>query len=180
VSLYRPLVATALFAACLGCAYELVGGAPGERLIAVTTLANDTLEPGVELMLSEALRRELTRRDPFRLVEDPERADLEIRGRVRALETTSRSFSASVRAVEYSVAMQLELDVRSRDGVRVPLDPRALSESEIYLASADLEVSRKNREEALRRLAALLAQRIYDQLLLATSASAPASEEGSR
>jgi hypothetical protein len=164
-------VAATLLVAFLGCAYELVGSAAVERRVSLRTLANDTLEPGVELMVSDALRYELTRSGHFRLVEDPAVADVTIAGRVRALQTTSRSFSAAVRAVEYSVAMHLELDVSSRDGTRVQIDPNSLSESEIYLASADLEVSRKNREEALRRLAALLAARIYDELLLATPVS---------
>ncbi|MFB3066498.1 MAG: beta-ketoacyl synthase N-terminal-like domain-containing protein [Planctomycetota bacterium] len=44
------------------------------------------------------------------------------------------------------------------------LDPNALRTSEIYLASGDVESSRKNREEALRRLSSVLAGRVHDAL----------------
>ena len=38
----------------------------------------------------------------------------------------------------------------------------AMRETEFYLTSADVEAQRKNREEALRRLAGLLATRFFD------------------
>ncbi len=60
--------------------------------------------------------------------------------------------------------MYLALDIRRRDGSEVAIDPNALKESEIYLASSDIEVTRKNRQEALRRVASLLAGRIHDAL----------------
>lgn len=174
------LVAFALLSVpCSGCAYELVRSGAGTASVSLTTLANDTLEPGIELVVSEALRRELVGRGDWRLVADPEAADVTIRGRVSALETSGRSFSADVRSIEYGVRMVLDLEVRLHDQAPLPLDPAALSETELYLTSADLEVGRKNREEALRRLASLLASRVYDELLFATSASSPAADDRS-
>ncbi len=41
---------------------------------------------------------------------------------------------------------------------------RALQEAEYYLASADVEAMRKNRDEAIRRVAGVLAQRVHDTL----------------
>ena len=46
----------------------------------------------------------------------------------------------------------------------IPIDGRALTESERYLASADVEVARTNKQEALRRLAGLLAARVHDSI----------------
>ena len=43
----------------------------------------------------------------------------------------------------------------------MPLDQAALRESERYVASADAEATRKNRQEALRQLASVLAGRAY-------------------
>jgi hypothetical protein len=73
-----------------------------------------------------------------------------------------------VRALEFTLSMALQIDVDGRRGKRLELDRFALQESEIYLASADVEVSRKNREEATRRLAAVLAGRVYDEIELLT------------
>ena len=44
------------------------------------------------------------------------------------------------------------------------IDPRTTRETERYLASADVEALQKNRQEALRQAAALLAGRVYDAL----------------
>jgi len=170
VRAYPVLLVTLLLAPILpGCGYQLLGTerADGAAFhIGLSTLANDTLEPGIELMVSRALRRELLRAGgPLEFVEDPSRAEFMLAGRVHSLNTRSRSFSSSVRAIEFSVAMTLELELIARDGASgPPVDPFALREREVYLASLDVEVSRKNREEALRRLAALLAGRVRAEL----------------
>jgi hypothetical protein len=151
----------------LGCGYSFVrydSGGDSQPSLSLRTLENDSTEPGVELLMTEALRREFLRRGALRLVSDPEDADLVIRGRVLPLLTRSRSFSDVVLALEYDVTCSLELWVGRRDGSTLELDPNALRTSEIYLASADVESSRKNREEALRRLSSVLAGRVHDAL----------------
>ena len=60
--------------------------------------------------------------------------------------------------------MQLGIAVKRRDGSEVPIDPNALNEAERYLASSDIEVTRTNRQEALRRLSSVLAGRVHDAL----------------
>jgi hypothetical protein len=60
--------------------------------------------------------------------------------------------------------MELALTLARRDGTPVAIDANALAESERYLASSDLEVTRTNRQEALRRLAGILAGRVHDAL----------------
>jgi len=60
--------------------------------------------------------------------------------------------------------MRLDLKVRRRDGTPIRISRRALRESEIYQASADVEVTRTNRKEALERLAGILAGRFHDAL----------------
>ena len=98
------------------------------------------------------------------VVSDPETADLVIGGEVDRLHTESLSFSSIQFALEYQVTMRVALDITRRDGTTVRLDPNALQESELYLASADVEVARKNRKEALRRVATMLASRVHDAL----------------
>jgi hypothetical protein len=66
--------------------------------------------------------------------------------------------------LEYEVTLALDLEATRRDGSDVPLGAHSLRETERYLASADAEALRKNREEALRRVAQVLAGRIYDAL----------------
>jgi outer membrane lipopolysaccharide assembly protein LptE/RlpB len=161
------IAALAVVVGVAGCGYSLVryGDGLGEvRSVAVPTPRNDSYEAGVDLIVADALRREFLRRRGVRLVEDPVGADLVLDGRVVAVEGRARSFSSIGLALEYEVTLRLELEARRADATKIAIDPRSLRETERYLASADVEALRKNREEALRQAAAVLAGRIYDAL----------------
>ena len=67
-------------------------------------------------------------------------------------------------ALEYQVEMRLALTAQRTDGTRIALDPDALRDWELYLTSADVEAERKNRDEALRRLSTVLAERTREFL----------------
>lgn len=167
------MAAAAALCATSGCGYRLAGvpstggpaGAPVATL-AIPVLANDSSEPGVELLVTDAFLAEFLRRGEFRLVDDPERADWVLRGNVLPLVTSGESFSSVILALEYTVTLRLalELDPGGGDAEPVRFDPAMLQYSEIYVASADLEALRKNREEALRRSAQALAERVHDAL----------------
>ncbi len=137
--------------------------------IAVVALRNDSPEPWLDRILMDAMRREISARAGFDIVNDPHRADLVLRGRIRPLDVRSKSFSRFVSALEYAVTLGLDLEVVLASGNIVRLDSRTLSESDVYLASADIEVTRTNRLEVLRRLSDLLASRVADSIELIDS-----------
>ena len=162
-----PLLFLAVFVSGLGCGYKVVryGGGLGEvRTVSVRTPENESFEPGVEFMVADALRREFLRRGAVRLTDDPSQADLVLSGSVLPINTAGRSFSSVVLTLEYEVTLRLELKAERADGNQVGIDPRALRETERYLASADVEATRKNRQEALHRLSTVLAGRVHDAL----------------
>lgn len=134
------------------------------RRVAVQTLQNHSLEPGIEVMVSEALRREFQRGGGIAVVADPAQADLVLSGYVLDLITTARSFSSVAFGLEYQVELRLSLAARRTDGTVIALEPSALREWELYLTSADVEAERKNRDEALRRLTTVLAERTREFL----------------
>lgn len=138
-------------------------GANAPRLY-VRTLENDTSEPRVEQLFTESLRREVLRRGGLRLVSEAGAADFRVSGRVAEVRTSGRSFSSTVLAIEYTLSMVLDLDIRRSDGERVKLDGRSLQNSEVYLTSPDVEAGRKNRLESLRRVCDVLAVRVVDAL----------------
>jgi hypothetical protein len=149
-----------------------------ERIrVAVLALRNDSPEPWLDRILTDAMRREIDARGDFGFVNDPHRADLVIRGRIQPLKVVSKSFSRFVAALEYSLTLQLDLEVVRAEGDIVRLDPSMLSETDVYLASADIEVTRTNRLEVLRRLSDLLASRVADSLELIES---PISNSGAK
>jgi len=169
----RAAVLAVVLAALAGCGYAPIryrSALPGVETLAIGPLTNETYEPGVESVVLDALRREALARGGLRLVEDPEVADLVLSGAVRRLTIAPRSFSSVVLSLEYEVYMGLELRATRRGGRSIVIDPRAQNESELYLASADLEAMRKNRREAIRRLAGLLADRVWDSVYQAPTA----------
>jgi len=160
--LAAQLAATGCFAG-----YELVRyqNALGDvKTVAIEALANRSYEPGADAILSDAITSEFLRRGALRLVDDKAAADLVIGGIVEEVTVQSRPFSSIQFALEYAVTVRLSLDVRRRDGTEVKPDERSLQESDLYFASADVEAMRKNREEAVRRVAVILAGRLHDGL----------------
>jgi hypothetical protein len=148
-----------------GCGYHLAGAGidrAGVGKIAIETPKNDSLQPGMEFFVADALRKEAARRGGAKLTDDVGAADLVVTGRIVDLVTRPRTFSSVVLALEYEVTLDLELSAE-RPGAEVPvLDGLLLSESERYLSSADNQAERKNREEALRRVSQVLAARAID------------------
>lgn len=160
-------MALGLAAGAFGCGYTPVRYADAladAKTVAIVGLRNDSFEPGLESLVSDALAREFLRRGALRMVAEPERADLVISGAVEKLGVARKSFSSVALALEYELELTLAVKVARRDGTLVPLDASAQVETERYVASADVEVERTHREEALRRLASLLAGRIHDAL----------------
>ncbi len=154
----------ALLVVAHGCGYAIVrtGGSLGDvRSVSIETPRNDSWEAGAEYVVADALRREFLRRKAVRLVDDPSNADLVVRGRVSRIDTRTASVDSLVLALEYEISLELEIEARRNGGAAVPIDLDALRETERYLASSDAEVMRKNRQEALRQLASVLAGRIY-------------------
>lgn len=150
-----------------GCGYQFVDYKTplGDvRRVAIQALRNESYDPGYDAVVTDSLVREFRRRGAFQVVDDPKLADLVITGRVRPIYTVARSFSSVLFALEYSVTVSLDLKAERRDGRAVAIDGSALTQSEIYLASADIEAVRKNREEALHHLSQTIAVRVHDAL----------------
>ena len=167
-----------------GCGYRSLGSpSEGEAsgaaraTVAVVALRNDSPEPWLDRVVTDALRRELGLRGAIRLASDPKGADYVLRGRVLPLGIRSNSFSSFVVALEYQVTLRLELEVLRKEGDVIRLPSRALSESDVYLASQDIEVTRTNRLEALRHLSDVLATRVADRMeWMAEPRSVPQAE----
>jgi hypothetical protein len=150
----------------------------GPARIAVLTIRNDSPEPWLDRIVTDAMRREIDARGDFEFVDDPVGADMVIRGRIRPLRVVSKSFSRFVAALEYNLTLQLDLEVVRAEGDIVRLDPSMLMETDVYFASPDVEVTRSNRLEVLRRLSDLLASRVADSLEIIKSPIPDSDVEG--
>jgi hypothetical protein len=160
---YRPLISSSRPTAGSSSAGTSI---EAPTRLAVMAIRNDSPEPWLNRVVTDALRREMAARGALVLVEDPHQADLVLRGRVRPLFIQARSFSSFVAALEYSVTVGLDLEVVRASGDIVKFDAAMLTETDIYLASADIETTRTHKLEALRRISDLLAGRIADSIEL--------------
>lgn len=168
------IVAVLAVAWLSGCGYGFVryeGSLVGLDTLAIRTPSNESMEPGLDVTVAEALRREALRRGGPRLVSKD--ADLVLAGSVQPLRVEQSSFSSVLLALEYRVTLSVELRAIGRDGRARLAQPISVSESDRFLASPDVEVLRKNRDEVLRRLATLLAERCFDALYEALAQSPP-------
>jgi hypothetical protein len=160
----RKLAALALVLTA-ACGYSLAGsGLDGVSRVAIRTPSNDSTLPGVEYVVADALRREVLRRDGAALTEDAVGADLVVSGAVRRIASRSRAFSSAILAREHELELELRLEAVRRDGSRLEVPGGALRETDRFLASADIEAQRKNQEEALHRIASVLAARFFDSV----------------
>ena len=136
--------------------------------VSIVTMRNESSEAGLELIFSEALRREVLSRGAMKLVRDPGEARFVVRGSMGPLVTQRRSFTGARLAREYQLTMKVDWEIEDlehagglQDGVS---RPREISASEIYLASADAEAGLKNRHEALVYLSGSLARQVHDAI----------------
>ena len=134
------------------------------RTVAIVPLTNESYEPGAETIVSDAIIREFERRGSLRVVPQKDNADLVIGGKVDEVLIQARSFSSIQFALEFSLTLRLDVKIERADGTEVAFDRRALADTDLFFASADIEATRKNREEALRRVSGLLAARLHDAL----------------
>lgn len=172
----RVLCVLALFV--LGCGYQFVraptlgggsGGSSGSIRIAVPALVNDSFDSKVAVLLTDALRRECLRRGVLRLVDASAAPDIVVVGRVLPIETFATSVSSVSAALEQQVEVEADLHAERGDGSEIQLPDTLFTEWELYLESADVEAARKNRDEALRRVASVIATRFHDVLTASLS-----------
>ena len=162
-----------------GCGYQAVRYSEtfgsGNR-VALHGFRNDSFEAGVDSVVTDAFANEFMRRGALKIVTDPATADWVLTGTIAQLDTYNRSFSSVAFSLEYEVSMVLDVGLSRRDGTQIQLDSASLRARERYLASADPEATRTNREEAIRRVAAVLASRAHDALYERASLSGVPSQ----
>jgi hypothetical protein len=163
-------VALSVFTLCSGCGYRLVDPrgtfGPGVERIELRTFENRSNQPGFEQLLVDALSEEFVRRAALVPVFGGDRAaaDLVLDGLVREVRIFASAYSPGAISLEDRIEVSIDARVRRssddkilwrRDGWRV---------SEVFASSADIQAYTSNREQALRRLSATIAERIHDEL----------------
>ena len=128
-----------------GCGYHLAGeqiGLPEDvHSLSVGTLANRSREHGLEKTLAFAIEREINERGQFRMEEDPAGGDAVISGTIRDVRVRPVAFDSNDQAVEYEIALTVDLVLTRKSDGKVLWQVRGLRETDEYPASPNVVVT---------------------------------------
>lgn len=140
------------------CGYRFTTGAAGVRedirRVAIKPLRNISLEPGVEGVVTKALRRAMVQRG-FTLEAGPAPGAAQVEGVIRSVNVTPTAFPSArgtLIASEYRLTLTLDLVLRSKEGGSPVWSGQGVSGKENFLAGSTLLETEANRRLALRRL----------------------------
>jgi len=142
-------------AACLlvlalaGCGYHFAGqvvGLPDDvRSLSIGAVRNQSSEHGLEKSLAFALEREIQERGHFSIAADPAGGDAVLSGTIRNLRVRPVAFDANDQAVQYEVALSVDLTLTRQSDGRVLWRATNLEEVDEYSSSAAVVVTSSSR-----------------------------------
>ncbi len=162
------VVALGCFALALsGCGYSF-GTLPaqdrdGPWLVFVPVFSNQTMESGLEAVLTNALRQELSLRSGFELAGRDE-ADLIIRGDTVAAVVSPAAFSEDFLALKYRIEVVARIEAVLVDTGEIVWRADALRGAGQYYAHTDVLITDENKREALLRIARDLSRSICEMM----------------
>jgi outer membrane lipopolysaccharide assembly protein LptE/RlpB len=160
-----------LFAALAfsGCGYHFPGTGtglpPDVRTVAIPIFANRTLQTGVETEMAPALSARFISAARFE-VTDRASADALLTGAVKSIDNYPVAVSGGTvqSATQYRLTMVVEMTFsRPRDGK--VFWKGEVSDWRIYSVDSSLAATENNKQEAIRQISALLAEKAYSIIL---------------
>jgi hypothetical protein len=134
-----PLIAGLLLAVLGGCGYQFVGDSsllPSDaQTIYVEPFVNRSREVGMDKELASALRGEIYRRGPLKVVDYSEQADVILSGVIRSLESTVASVNRRDEVLQYESALTLDVTLRRRQPNEILWRGQGLRLTEIHNGS---------------------------------------------
>src|SRR5262245_2196624 len=135
-----------LLVALGACGYKPLGGkgafGPDVRSIELVAFENQTREPGLEQLVADAMAEEFERRGwlDAELQGELPNPDLVMRGVLRSAAVRSSSYSAGGFALEESVDVTFDVDVRRTSSGEILYQHPDFRVHEVFLSSADPQV----------------------------------------
>ncbi len=157
-----------LFLGIWGCGYRLEGMGtslpPEIRTITIPTLVNDTLEAGIENVLTKAVIREFNLDRRLKVVRGKE-ADSILTGSIQEFSIWSISYDAAGLALEYRAQVTMGLTLRRVDTDEILWEAPSLREIEQYRVTSDVLTNEARKREAIEEIAKQLAETIHDLIV---------------
>ena len=166
----KPIIHCILLGTLLlaGCGYQVRGRetnlAPEIHSVAIPIFANRTDQTGIETDVTQALAAKfITTRQLS--VTTRNSADVLLTGMVVSFSTTPVAVTSSTQiSTEYRATLVVEFTFQTvRDG-RI-LFRELMSEWRNYAVETDLNATELNKRDAIRRISALLAERVHERII---------------
>src|SRR4030042_7024959 len=153
-----------LFSATLGCGYHIMGKGgefpEGIASLAIIPLENKTKEPNLTAIFTSALRREFIFRREVEIVTE-EKAQASLQGNITSISIGSTAYNQEGRATEYQITITLDLRFVRRGNNAILWKGDKIQGTWHYKADPDVMVNEGNKNSAIQKIAADLAEKIY-------------------
>ena len=134
---------------------------PGVSSIAIPTLVNQTLEPGIEISFTQAFLREFIK-DRRAMVVDRAEADAILEGIVKTFYIYSVAYDKSGHALEYETVVTMDIALKRKNG-EVLWKEKDLIERQWYQTNPSVIATEDNKANAIQQIAQSLAERIRNR-----------------
>ena len=151
-----------------GCGYGFRGTVnnlpPDIKAISIPVFVNESIEPGVEVIFANALIYEFGRSQTLQVVSESE-AQAQINGKIRSIAVDPVVYATLTQALERRVTIILEITCRRSDNQKILWQNQSLSRYEIFQVTTDPIQTQRNKDEAIKKIAQDLSERIHNAIL---------------
>jgi outer membrane lipopolysaccharide assembly protein LptE/RlpB len=148
-----------------GCGYHLAGkeshSPPGVSSVAIPTLKNQTLEPGIEIHFTQAFLRQFIHDRRVNVV-DRKEADSILEGTIKSFYLLSSSYDKAGFATEFQTVVVMDIALKRRNG-EILWSEKDLLERAWYRTSPSAIANEDNKQNAIQKVAESLAERIRNR-----------------
>jgi outer membrane lipopolysaccharide assembly protein LptE/RlpB len=161
----KKLLSIFLLILVSGCGYHLAGKdthlPPGVTSVAIPTLVNQTLEPGIEIVFTQAFLQEFIKDKRVKVV-DRKEADSILEGVIKSFYVYSVSYDKSGYALEYQTVVTMDITLKRKNGEILWQDKDVL-EREWYQTNPSVIATEDNRVNAIQQTASSIAERVRNR-----------------
>ena len=145
-----------------GCGYQLAGKSThlpaGVTSLAIPTFRNQTLEPGIEVPLTQSFLREFMFDGRVKVL-SPKEADTTLEGIINTFRIRSVSYDESGLVQEYEVIITIDLTLTKSSG-EIVWKENNLTEVRWYRASLGGVINEASKNSAVQELGKFMAERV--------------------
>ena len=151
-----------------GCGYGFRGTVnnlpPDIQAVSIPVFVNESSEPGVEVVFANALIYEFNRSQILQVVSESQ-AQAQINGKIRSIAIDPVIYASLTQALERKVTITLDIICRRSDNQKILWQNQNLSRYEVYPVTTDPNQTQLNKEEAIKKIAKDLAEKIHNSIL---------------